>query len=297
MNQIFRAAGIVCTLIFLSTGLCLAGSASLLGMSNDRQEDINQVDFVFDRSPEIHVNRSGQRVRVEMENTRISGSVRKIAGNDLAPPLVRIKFISEGTTSIVDFYFRQIPQSVEITGEKGSARRTLNVFWDRQQAGSRPAIQDQRVGRLQPIRHGAAARQMLSSDYTGRWIDFFARFEWPPQWDLPVEFSFPAFPGPLVRENQAFLPDSLLEMVSGGMWQAVENKAAQLLDSDIGGRQADLYQLVLAESLIRQNRHQKALSVLENMEPGADRPQIRAWQIYFQVRATAGMREYYQAAR
>lgn len=297
MNEISRAAGIACILIFLSTGLCLAGSASLLGMSSDRQENVNQVDLVFDRIPEIHVSRSGQRVRVQMENTRVSDSVRKIAGKDLAPPLVRVKLNSEGAKTIVDFYFRQIPRSVDITRDKGSARLTLNIFWDRQQAGSRPAIQDQRVGRLQPIRHGAAARQMISSDYTGRWTDFFARFEWPPQWDLPVKFSLPRFPGPLVNENRAFLPDALVELLNGGMWQAVENKTAELLNGDIGGRQADLYQLVLAESLIRQNRNQKALSVLENMEPVAERPQIRAWQIYFQVRAIAGTGEYYQAAR
>lgn len=297
MNQISRAAGIAFILIFLSTGLCLAGSASLMGMSNNRQDNMNQVDLVFDRIPEIHVSRSGQRVRVVMENTRFSDSVGRIAGNDLTPPLIRVKLNSEGTKSIVDFYFRQIPQSVDITRDKGSARLTLNVFWDRQQAGSRPAIQDQRVGRLQPIRHGAAARKMVSSDYTGRWSDFFAQFEWPPQWDLPAKFSLPRFPGPLVMENRAFLPDALVELVNGGMWQAVENKTTELIDGDIGGRQAEFYQLLLAESLIRQNRNQKALSVLENMAPGTQRPQIQAWQIYFQVHATAGMGEYYRAAR
>lgn len=296
MNQLARTAGIIFIFIILPGSVCLA-EISLLGMSNTRQEKVNHVIFVFDSVPEFEVKHSGQRVRVELTDTDFVDSFTQIAERDLHPPLSAVKTHRQGQNGIVDLYFRNIPEFVDVTVDQSYARFTVNVFWDSQRSAIRPGIFDQRFGSLQSIDHGAAARQMIFSEYAGRWKDFFAEFQWTPQWDLPFELSLPPFLGPLVMENRVFLPDALMELIIAGRWSAANEQITQLLQEEPEGRQADLYRLLLAESFLRQNLDHEALSCLAGIESGPQQSRINAWHAYYRIYATAAMSEYHRAAR
>ncbi|MBW2079022.1 MAG: hypothetical protein JRI71_16025, partial [Deltaproteobacteria bacterium] len=240
---------------------------------------------------------SGQRVRVELIKTRLSDAFRNIAATDLFPPLSKVHIGLRAQNTIVDLYFRNIPEFVDVAEDEPSNRITVNMFWDRQRKGDRIGILDHRFGRLRPIHHGAAAERLISSEYKGRWIDFFSGFEWKPEWDLPPEFSLPPTPTALVLENRGLLPDALVETVAAGRWEEAETRTKALFQGDIGWRRVDGHRWVLAESLLRRNRHQEAMETLHQVPLDPEKPRISAWRTYLQVHALAAASEYHQAVR
>lgn len=296
MNNSARAAGVIFLFIIFSAGTCLAGT-NLLGMSNNSQEDVSHMVFIFDKVPEFDVSRSGQRVRVKLADTDFGGSFKNIAESLMQPPLMAVKTGSQAGNSIVDLYFRKIPEFVDVTVDERYARFTVNVFWDPQKKEIRPGIFDQRFGRLQPIHHGSVAKEMISSKYSGKWIDFFEEFQWAPEWNLPFNPTLPPFAGPLVMENRAFLPDGLVEAVMAGLWDKAEDQAIRLIGEDSGSPHADLYHLVLADCLLRQGSAKKALGSLDNIKADPEKTKTGLWQAYYRIYAAAFMSEYHQAER
>ncbi|MFO7930286.1 MAG: bacterial transcriptional activator domain-containing protein [Desulfosalsimonas sp.] len=288
------------TIIFLwicfSSGVASAEKAGMIGMENSRGQNVNRVSFVFDQIPEVEISTSGQRVRVVFINTEISESFEDLPDNDLYSPLRRIKTDMKGSDSIVDLYFRDVPEFVDTSTGDQYGRISVNVFWDH--GGGRPAIHDQKFGRLRPIMEGVFAERVIDSDYKGRWEDFFQDFEWPPELDMPIEFSFPGIPGPLVEENQDFFPQEVSEAAESGLWGEAEKILKNLIRDETGdAEKSDYLNLLLAEMLLRQEQEEKALEKLKNVDSGTEGAGPEAWKAYYKAYALAESEKYFQAAR
>jgi len=297
MQRITLGIALLVLTLFILQPICLAANARLLGMSNMSGDNMNRVTFVFDHVPEFDVDRSGQRVRVKLMQTGFAQSFEKPDRTELRFPLVQVKAREAAGESVIDLYFSDLPVFVDVTIDQEYSRFNVNVFWEKQDLGRRPAILGKRLGRLKPIQHGAVAQRVIASDYSGHWIDFFEQFEWPPAVSIPLQFSLPDFPGPVVRENAHFFPAEVKNAAASGMWGKVFDRLDELLAGNAGGRQASCFRILQAESLLRQDRHQAALEVLGQIDPDSHRPSVSAWQVYFKSYAMAVSDRHYQAAR
>lgn len=297
MHRITWPIALIVFSLFLAPPVCLAADARLLGMSSSSGEKMSRVTFVFDQVPEFEVDRSGQRVRVKLEHTGFAASFKTPGSEALRFPLIQVKTREGVEESVIDLYFSDIPEFVDVTIDQQYARFNVNVFWQKESLRGRPGIMGTRLGRLRPIKDGAVAQEVIASDYAGRWIDFFKEFEWPPAIALPLRFSMPAFPGPLVRENAHFFPSQVKQAASGGLWPEVADRLSDLLADNAGGRQAACFRLLQVESLLRQNKHQDALAVLGAMAEDSSRPGISGWHVYMKSYALAVSGRHYQAVR
>ncbi|MFP4193620.1 MAG: hypothetical protein ACLFRO_01630 [Desulfobacterales bacterium] len=282
--------------IFFSTGVASAETARMIGMENSRGQNVNKISFVFDQIPEVEISTSGQRVRAVFMNTEISESFEKLSENDFYSPLRRVTTEMKGSDSIVDLYFRDVPEFVDTSTGDQYGRIAVNVFWDR--GGGRPAIQDQKFGRLRPVMEGVVAEKVIDSDYKGRWEDFFQDFDWAPELDMPVEFSFPGIPGPLVEENPEFFPQEVLEAAESGLWADAEKMLENLIREETGDAgKSDYLYLLLAEMLLRQGQAEKALEKLRSVDPDLQEAGPAVWKAYYKACALAESDKFFQAAR
>lgn len=297
MNKTFGILGFSVAAVIFFQGVCLAGPARLLAMANGRGKDMNRIFFIFDRVPEFEVTHSGQRVRVVLTDTHLAGSFEKIPESEMISPLFDVKAEDHAGKSVIELYFRQIPEFVDVTVDELYSRFAVNVFWAAKRGGSRPAIVDRRFGRLRPIRDGAAAERMISSKYSGNWIDFFKEFEWKPDLRLPVRFSMPAPPGPLVDRNGQFLPAGLKEILGSGWWERAVDALTRLMQEGVGGRQADLYRLLLAQCYLHQGSIRSAVETLQAVEPGPGRQSLQEWRNYLHAYALAVSGRHFRAGR
>lgn len=295
-----KAASGFSTIIFLCicffSGVVSAETANMIGMENSRAQNVNRVSFVFDQIPEVEISTSGQRVRAVFMNTEISESFERLSESDFYSPLRRITTDMKGSDSIIDLYFRDIPEFVDTSTGDQYGRLSVNVFWDR--GGGRPAIHDQKFGRLRPIMEGVVAERVIDSDYKGRWEDFFEEFEWSPEFDMPIEFSFPGIPGPLVEENREFFPQEVSDAAENGLWADAEKILENLLNEQTGdAEKSDYLNLLLAEMLLRQEQNEKALEKLKNVGSVTEPDDPAAWKAYYKAYALAESGKYFQAAR
>lgn len=302
MKRVAGAAAIL-LILFCSAGPAMAdGPARLLGMSNSREAAINRVSFVFDQIPGFEVDQAGQRVRVRLQETGLARTFNPIPQKNLFEPLVRVKIRETKTSSVVDLYFRDVPEFVDVTINKEYSRFQVNVFWDEKRPVKRPGILGRQLGRLRPIKDGAIAEYAVASDYAGDWRRFFKEFEWPVAISLPVHFSLPDFPGPVVRENLHFFPDVLKEKASAGLWPETTERLRGLLQDDAGGRQAVFLRFLLAESWLRRGNPANALSAmeseaLETVSSAKAGEAVNAWRTYLRAYALADSGKPYRAAR
>lgn len=297
MRRAAGAAALMVLFIFAAQPVCLAASAKLLGMTNSRQENMSRIDFVFDRIPEFEVDQSGQRIQVRLEETVPARSFEAVSRHNLLEPLVEVKHHSTGERCVVDLYFRDIPEYVDVAVEKGYGRFHVNVFWEEQERARRPGVLGKRMGRLKPINGGAVAEQVLASEYAGDWRRFFRDFEWEPVLDLPLRFSLPAFPGPMFRENAHFFHGAVKSAGAQARWSEAAAELRRLLEGNAGGRQRTFFQLLLAQCRLRQNRPEAALEVLHGIHPASDEDPIAGWRAYLASHAMAASGKPFRAAR
>lgn len=298
MEKTVQVVGFALILIWVCNSTALAAPAKLREMTGAQTEDMSRFSFVFDQMiPEFEVKQSGQRVQVVLQQTRFGASFQKISDNAVSAPLVRVETRESEGKSVVELYFQDIPEFVDVAADARHERFTVNVFWDRKRMKSRPAILDRKIGRLKPIRDGTVAEKVITSEYSGRWIDFFRDFEWPPNIEIPIHFTFPAGPGPMIKENRAFFPEKLQEPAKSGLWHQAEQRVAGLLEEGAGGQQADFYRLFLAECRLRQKKSQKAREVLRRIASDSDNDPIRAWKVYYEAYALALEQKNFQADR
>ncbi|MGM0452546.1 MAG: tetratricopeptide repeat protein [Thermodesulfobacteriota bacterium] len=298
MKKSVGAAGlIVFCICVVFTSRALADSVKLLGMVNSRTKKINRISFLFDRIPAFDVQQSGQRVRVVFEQTRLARSFEKIAQQEAVDPLVRVKAREHENRAEVALYFRNVPKSVDVTGDENRARLNVNVFWSHESLGGRPGILKKQIGRLQPIQDTSVAEKVISSKFSGQWLDFFREFEWPPGMGLPIAFGLPDFPSPVVKTHEKAFPKKIMSAAKQGLWQTAENRLKEKLADDADASSAAPAYLLLAECLLRRNAGEKAIDALEKVDASAVAPPVKAWKLYLQARALAASDPPYQAVR
>ncbi|MCF8107621.1 MAG: tetratricopeptide repeat protein, partial [Desulfohalobiaceae bacterium] len=254
---------------------------------------MSRISFVFDRLPEFEVENSGQRVLVLLEGTRFAESFEKIPGGQI---LASVKTRKKSSQSVVELYFHNMPEFLDVHYDEGYDRLDLLVFWDKEGLAGRPSILDQGLGKLKPDDAGTSAQQVISSRYKGHWIDFFHEFEWPAEFSLPVRFSFPGFPSPLVRQYQEYVPDGFIKEGNSRSWARAAGRLRDLLAGHSESPQADLYRLLLAECLLRNKKYSKSDAVLEQIQTDSvNDAAISGWKAYFLAQAKARSGRPYQA--
>ena len=297
MKRVAGAAAVLLILFCSAMPAVAAGPARLLGMSNSREAAINRVNFVFDHIPEFEVDQSGQRVRVRLQDTAPAPTFSPVAPANLFEPLIQVKIRETKNSSLVDLYFRDIPEFVDVTINKEYSRFQVNVFWDEKRPVKRPGLLGRQLGRLKPIKDGAVAERSIASKYSGNWLRFFREFEWPLAISLPMHFSLPDFAGPVLSENLHFFPEEVKADAAAGLWPEAENRLRALLESKAGGRQAIFFHLLLAECRLRTGRSEAALDGLDAMPAPERGAPAYAWKTYLTAHAHAASEKPHRSAR
>jgi hypothetical protein len=291
----------LCVLLVLVWGVALGAAdafgmpgAAVLGMSSQKKGSMGRISFLFDDIPEFEIQESGQRVRLRFFQTRIGQSFQKASPDEI---LVQTKILQEAGDSIVELYLHNVPVHVDVNKDARSDRMDVNISWDRTKIGIRPAILDQRLGRLQPIKGGIAAQKVIRSDYQGRWIDFFQEFEEPLTVSVPVQFSFPSFPSPLFQENADDFPDGFLQAGRRKLWgQALHSLNSAGSKAESPSRKI-VYTLMRAECHLRNEAVREAVHTLREIESAAPLAGGKAWKAYFRAYAQAINGKWFVAAR
>lgn len=273
--------------------VCWAESLKLLKMTGEKQKDLTRFSFFFDQMPEFNIETSGQRIRLILDQTTFSPSFKPLSPDEV---IFQIESIENSQDSVVDIFLRNIPQFVDVTVDKQSVRLIINIFWDRKRLVRRPAIQDKKIGNLKPIKGGALAQKVISSKYSGRWIEFFKEFESPVKFSLPINFSFPQFSSPLAAENSSYLPPQLLQKDMEKLCSHVDEHLATLSPDDSECSHSDLYSMIWTECLLRKKDHKAALDVLKQVNPEMNPPSLKSWLFYYQSYARAVAGHYYRVA-
>ncbi len=279
--------------IIIFEAVSWAEPLKLLKMTGDKQKDLSRFSFFFDQMPEFNIETSGQRIRLILDQTNFSSSFIPLSPDEV---IFQINSTENVKDSVVDIYLRNIPQFVDVTVDEKSVRLIINIFWDQKRLGRRPAIQDKKIGNLKPIKGGTLAQKVISSQYSGRWIEFFKEFESPLKFSLPINFSFPQIPSPLVVENSAYLPPQLLQKDMEKLCTHVGEKLASLLPEDSELLNSDIYNMIWAECLLRKKDNKTALDVLRQVNPEMHPSSLKNWRIYYQNYAHAVSGHYYRAA-
>ena len=314
MNRLVAVFTLFIACLLLAPAYGMAAPAQLQSLDNIRQDGMNRISFAFDRIPSFDVEPSGQRVRIVMENTALDQSFRTPAGRDLYEPLVQVVADSHEHDSVIELYFRNFPENVDVSVDHDRQRFHVNVFFRPDTRGARPGILDERIGRLRPIESGAAARRVIESDFEGRWIEFFDAFEWPPDISLPVSFSLPDYPGPFVSSHADRLPEDIFDYSIRKLCELLESEQAAALSASSGGgtggpasaADADARLLpamaadiVRAKCLLHQGGTQSAMELLNKpIDAAAGRldPDAAGWRAYLHAWAKAASGRTHRAA-
>ena len=293
MQRALFIFGLIVVFICFPADNSPAKPVKLLGMSSSDRESMSRISFVFDRLPEFEVENSGQRVLVLLEGTRFAESFEKIPGGQI---LASVKTRKKSSQSVVELYFHNMPEFLDVHYDQAYDRLDLLVFWDKAGLAGRPSILAQGLGKLKPDEAGAFAQQVISSGYKGHWIDFFQEFEWPAELSLPVHFSFPGFPSPLVRQYLEYLPDGFIKEGNSRSWTRAAERLRDLLARHSESPQANLYRLLLAECLLRNKKYSRTEAVLGQVQTNSGNDAaIRGWKAYFLAQAKALAGRPYQA--
>lgn len=326
MNRLVALLILSISCLLLAPAYGMAAAAQLQSMDNIRQDGMNRISFSFDRVPSFDIEPSGQRIRVILENTALVQGFRTPAGRDLYEPLVQVVADSHEHDSVIELYFRNFPENVDVSVDHARQRFHVNVFFRPDTRGARPGILDERIGRLRPIESGAAARRAIESDFEGRWIEFFDAFEWPPDISLPVSFSLPGYPGPFVSGYSDRLPEDIFDYSIRKLCDLLESMDADALpgspDGQIGAETpgpnggkalgldgaansgarllpAMAAGIVRAKCLLHQGRTQDALALFNQpMDAAAGRidPDAAGWRAYLHAWAKAASGRTHRAA-
>ncbi len=314
MNRLATVFTLFISCLLLAPAYGIAAAAQLQSLDNIRQGGMNRISFIFDRIPSFDVEPSGQRIRIVMENTVLAERFRTPAGRDLYAPLVQVVADSHEHDSVIELYFRNFPENVDVSIDHDRQRFHVNVFFRADTRGARPGILDERIGRLRPIESGAAARRVIESDFEGRWIEFFDAFEWPPDISLPVSFSLPDYPGPFLSSRADRLPEDIFDYSIRKLCDLLESErsgvppgssdgesggSARAADADARLLPAMAADVVRAKCLLRRDGIQNAMDLLnEPIDASAGRidPDVAGWRAYLHAWATAASGRTHRAA-
>jgi tetratricopeptide (TPR) repeat protein len=293
MKRKIRLFAILILAVFVFGNRCWAGTAKLLGMLGSKQENATRISFFLDQIPEFEIKESGQRVSVVLIRTILDPSFKKMLPDEI---IFHIETSENMEESVVDLYFRNVPKFVDVNVDKHNARLNLNILWDKKRSGGRPAILDQRLGEFRTSDDGSTAQKVMFSKFSGRWIDFFIEFEWPVKLYLPIKFSFPPFPSPLIKDNLEFLPQELIREEKISFCDQTEKRLNDFLVNTAQIQDTEFYQMIKAECFLRQNDSKKTLGVLEMTNEKIFNESLLGWKLYYKSYAQAIAGKYYQAA-
>jgi tetratricopeptide (TPR) repeat protein len=282
---------------------CEAAVAQLEEVTNTGQAGMLRISFHLDQVPEFDLDVSGQRVRMIFQQTRFSPSFKNLPRGSMIEPLIQITTRQNEHDSIVDMFFRNIPSTVDVTVDDRLFRLNVNIFWRSDARGARPGIMDESIGRFRPIESGAYARRVISSEYAGRWIEFFKKFEWPADIQLPVTFSLPRYPGPFARDNIDYFPEDIFNFSIRKMCVLLSPAIGQDISESplyTQGIPSDLAMLMKAKCMLHNRQFEEALGLLDMVPPPSsqlvDAQAVTAWRDYFYAFATAASGRHHKAA-
>jgi hypothetical protein len=284
---------IVILAVFVFKNICQAETAELLEISGSKHENVSHVSFLFDRIPEFEIEDSGHRIRIVLAQTRIASSFKKMLPDEL---IFQINAVENVPESVIELYLRNVPKFVDVTVDKQNVRFRINIFWNKERLAVRPAILDQRFGEVKTQADGSIAQKSVSSPYSGRWVDFFHEFEWNVDLSLPINFSFPPFPSPLIMDNAEFIPQDLLQKENVSFCDQTKKSFNDLLGDNTRVHDIGLNGLIAAECLLRQKNNKQALDILEQAGEKIYHESLKGWKLYYQAYARAIAGKYYQAA-
>jgi tetratricopeptide (TPR) repeat protein len=262
-------------------------------MSGFKNDNMSRISFFFDKIPEFKIEDSGQRVRVVLAQTSFDRSFIKMPPDEVVFHIETNENVQE---SVIEFYCRNIPKFVDVTVDKQNARLDVNIFWDHKRLGGRPAILDQRLGEVKTSMDGSTAQKVVSSQYSGRWIDFFREFEWPVNLSLPINFTLPRIPSPLVVDNSESLPQELLQEGTISLCEEAAKRLTDLMVENTEAKDIGLHGLIVAECFLRKKDSRQAMDVLDRVGEKISDESLIEWKRYYRSYAWAISGKYYQAA-
>ena len=269
-----------------------AEAVKLFEISGFKTDQVSRVSFHLDRIPEFKVENSGHRIRIILEQTNFDSTFRNMLQDDL---IFQVETNENNKESTIDLFVRKIPKSVDVTVDRQNTRLLLSIFWNQQSLGGRPTISDQKFGELKTSSDLSTTQQVISSKYSGRWIDFFRDYEWPVNISLPINFVFPEFPSPLILDNKEALPQELLAADSKNMCDQIEKTLSENPSENQATQDRLLYDLLFAECLLRQKNIGRALDILNREDEESSNESNAAWKHYFQAYSRAVSGQYHLA--
>ena len=286
-------------LIFFCAWLLVATSAAaqpagplVLGMA--KQETPGAVRISLEVSARVapQVAVSGQRVDLTLGDTALGANVQNLPED---AGLVRVMFINRRGDLVVSFLFRRPPTRAEAAYDRARNQVVLDVFWNEEGDGRRPAIMSHLGGALVVQPDGASSMRQRQSVYAGDWRRFFAEYETLLRFELQPTFSLPALP-PLqpLAENAAGeitrVLNAALDLGHGGDWRGALEMLREVPAASLQGAAREQFTLLSSEALARSGAADKARGRLQSFVetfPGADlEPRARYLCAYAQ--ATTG---------
>ena len=269
-----------------------AETAKLIDVSGFKNDQISRIFFKLDRIPEFKVENSGHRIRVILEQTSIDLSLSKMPQDEF---IFQIETSETNKASIIDLFARYIPKFVDVSVDRQNILLIVSIFWNQKGLDGKVAISDQRFGELKTTNEGSTGQKFISSEYAGRWIDFFREYEWPVIISLPINFTFPEFPSPLIFDNEQILPLELLKADSKSMCDRIEKTLSENIADLPLNKEKLLYDLFAVECLLRQDDSARAMDILNREREESFNEPESLWRQYFQAYAHAISGRYFRA--
>ena len=256
-----------------------AEPVQLLGM--DKQESPGQARITFQLSklPDFTTDHSGQRIDLLLKNAQMSAGLRNLPEDE---SVVKILLAQQHRDFMVSILLRRPPAQVISESLNGPPRIVMDIAWDHDNTGSRPAVAFAIPGMPQRKAGPRARQHQFTSPWAGRWEAFFEEYRTFREFEVPLVYNLPSLPD-LVGDDDPL--SHLQELAAHGRLQEFSAAAAQM---EFDPQQLLLRELMVAESHLRSENPGAALVVLEAVEESQGAFQDRVEYLTAWARADNG---------
>ena len=221
------------------------GASELIKVVRADNRDTVQLYFSFNKPPLFSDTSNEKRINLIFSQTEITPDLYIFEADD---KIVKILSQNEKGDYVLSLFFRYKPQHYTLS-KSSDDKIVLEVLLGNRFSKSYKKLADKLKGLTVLNRNTTDnSNPYLLSPYTDNWMSFFEKYESPVTLNIPVQFSFPAFP--IIQ----LLPSgkkSVLQLLSPEMFQLAKQESWE-----------KLAQLVLEKLLSETDRvHQKILAL------------------------------------
>ncbi|HEY5672401.1 MAG TPA: hypothetical protein VIR78_01725 [Malonomonas sp.] len=229
-------------LFFSSTVTSVHAAAPIALTQIEKQEQISstRMTFHFSELPQFKVNRSGQRVELELTGVRAAAQLRQLPEDE---KVVKFLLAQKHDALLVSMLLRRPPADLATATLSNPPRLVLDLFWEGDQA-ARPSVAF-RIADMPPRKTGKKATEFNNkSPWQDDWPSFIRDYRSDWQLKLPLVYSLPELP-PLVTDEQSPLWP-LQQLAKEKMWLSLLRESAKVTPAD--KEQSYLLHLLVAEA-------------------------------------------------